>query len=196
MRRRARTRPSTSRWTVSVCRPRQRGARGYDGGKKIKGRKRHTVVDSQGSVLGVWVSPADMSDAVGACSVGGCVASVSVGADSDCGRGICKEGLLEWLLSEFCVALDCVWCEGKGFAVLARRWVAARSFAWLLGRRYADWKRWKISCSRSASVGRATVVVARRGRQPRWRTLPTIRPQAGDDIANGSMEFHQLPNGE
>jgi putative transposase len=42
------------------------GARGYDGGKKIKGRKRHLVVDSQGSVLGVWGSPADVSDARGA----------------------------------------------------------------------------------------------------------------------------------
>jgi len=29
------------------------GARGYDGGKKVKGRKRHIVVDWQGSVLGV-----------------------------------------------------------------------------------------------------------------------------------------------
>jgi hypothetical protein len=45
---------------------RKRGAREYDGGKKIKGRKRHIVVDSQGSVLGVWVSPADVSDACGA----------------------------------------------------------------------------------------------------------------------------------
>jgi hypothetical protein len=45
---------------------RKRGARGYDGGKKVKGCKRHIVVDSQGSVLGVWVSPADVSDARGA----------------------------------------------------------------------------------------------------------------------------------
>ncbi|MCL6536728.1 MAG: transposase, partial [Armatimonadetes bacterium] len=54
------------RWTVRVYRPPQRGARGYDGGKKIKGRKRPIVVDSHGSVLGVWVSPADVSDARGA----------------------------------------------------------------------------------------------------------------------------------
>jgi putative transposase len=36
------------------------------GGKKIRRRKRHIVVDSHGSVLGVWVSPADVSDARGA----------------------------------------------------------------------------------------------------------------------------------
>src|SRR5437867_1811388 len=33
------------------------GARGYDGGKKIKGRKRHIAVDTQGNVLTVVVSP-------------------------------------------------------------------------------------------------------------------------------------------
>jgi len=41
------------------------GARGYDGGKKIRRRKRHIVVDSQGSVLGVWVSPAVCRTRVG-----------------------------------------------------------------------------------------------------------------------------------
>ncbi|GIV06214.1 MAG: hypothetical protein KatS3mg016_1789 [Fimbriimonadales bacterium] len=40
--------------------------RGYDGGEKIKGRKRHRVVDSQGNLLGVMVSGADVSDAQGA----------------------------------------------------------------------------------------------------------------------------------
>jgi IS5 family transposase len=68
---------------------RKGGARGYDGGKKIKGRKRHIVVDSQGSVLGVWVSPAEVSDARGARVVlESGVASVSVGADSDRGWGV------------------------------------------------------------------------------------------------------------
>ena len=34
-----------------------------------------------------------------------------------------KEGLLEWLLEEFCVALECVRREGQGFVVLPRRWL-------------------------------------------------------------------------
>jgi len=33
------------------------------------------------------------------------------------------------------VALDCVFREGQGFVVLARRWLVERSFAWLLGSR-------------------------------------------------------------
>ena len=44
-----------------------------------------------------------------------------------------KEGLLEWLLREFCVALACVFRAGQGFVVLPRRWLVERSFAWILG---------------------------------------------------------------
>ncbi|GIV09440.1 MAG: hypothetical protein KatS3mg019_1531 [Fimbriimonadales bacterium] len=47
----------------------KRGVRGYDGGKKIKGRKRHIVVDSQGNLLGVPVTGTDVSDARGAYGV-------------------------------------------------------------------------------------------------------------------------------
>ncbi len=38
------------------------GARGYDGAKKIQGRKRHVLVDTQGLVLTVKVHPADVMD--------------------------------------------------------------------------------------------------------------------------------------
>ena len=39
--------------------------RGYDGGKKIKGRKRHIVVDSLGLLVGVAVTSAAVDDGVG-----------------------------------------------------------------------------------------------------------------------------------
>jgi len=39
---------------------------GFDGGKKVKGRKRHIVVDSQGLLLGVLVSEANASERLGA----------------------------------------------------------------------------------------------------------------------------------
>ena len=38
------------------------GPRGYDGGKKVNGRKRHLVVDTQGLLLAVKVLPADLHD--------------------------------------------------------------------------------------------------------------------------------------
>jgi len=120
-----------------VCRPPQRGARGYDGGKRVKGRKRHLVVGLQGSVLGVWVWCADVSDARGARVVLAQVLRRYPSAQVVIADGAYdKEGLLEWLLSEFCVALACVFREGQGFVVLEGCWLVARSFAWLLGCRW------------------------------------------------------------
>ena len=42
------------------------GPRGYDAGKKIKGRKRHIVTDTQGHLVGLQVHPADIQDRDGA----------------------------------------------------------------------------------------------------------------------------------
>lgn len=39
---------------------------GFDGGKKVKGRKRHIVVDAQGLVIGVLVSEANVPERLGA----------------------------------------------------------------------------------------------------------------------------------
>lgn len=40
--------------------------RGYDAGKKIVGHKRHIAVDTDGRLLMVNLTPADISDSVGA----------------------------------------------------------------------------------------------------------------------------------
>ena len=41
------------------------GPRGYDGGKKVSGRKRQILVDTEGTILKVKVHPADLHDKVG-----------------------------------------------------------------------------------------------------------------------------------
>ena len=38
--------------------------KGYDGGKQVKGRKRHLLVDTLGLLLSVYVTPANTSDEV------------------------------------------------------------------------------------------------------------------------------------
>ncbi|THF70896.1 transposase [Deinococcus sp. Arct2-2] len=43
----------------------KRGVRGYDGGKKVNGRKHHLIVDTQGLLLGVKVLPANITDREG-----------------------------------------------------------------------------------------------------------------------------------
>ena len=42
------------------------GPRGYDAGKKIKGRKRHVVTDTEGHLVGLVVHEADVQDRDGA----------------------------------------------------------------------------------------------------------------------------------
>ena len=39
--------------------------KGYDGGKQVKGRKRHVLVDTLGLLLSVSVTPANTSDQEG-----------------------------------------------------------------------------------------------------------------------------------
>ena len=36
--------------------------RGYDGGKKVKGRKRHLLVDTLGLLIAVWITSAGLDD--------------------------------------------------------------------------------------------------------------------------------------
>ncbi len=58
--------PAPQSAIASRCKRRKKGARGYDSGKNVKGRKRHTAVDTQGVVRGVVVHPANIQDRGGA----------------------------------------------------------------------------------------------------------------------------------
>ena len=110
------------------------GPRGYDAGKKIKGRKRHIVTDTQGNLVGLVVHPANVQDRDGGSLV---LASIrrlypwlrhvfaDGGYTGDKLRGALV-GLGKWTL-EIIKRSD----RTKGFEVLPRRWVVERTFAWL-----------------------------------------------------------------
>jgi putative transposase len=55
--------------TQSVKSTEMGGSVGYDGGKKIKGRKRHILVDTMGMLLAVVVTAANLDDGTYACLV-------------------------------------------------------------------------------------------------------------------------------
>lgn len=55
-------------------------ARGYDGGKRVNGRKRHVLVDVMGLVLAVCVHAADVQDRAGARLVVESTAPVELGS--------------------------------------------------------------------------------------------------------------------
>ena len=111
------------------------GEKGYDGGKQIKGRKRHILVDTLGLLIAVLVTGANVQD-----------------------RDAAKS-LLEFLSHQF-TRLRCIWADGaytgqlvewvwqlrryrkvrleivkrsdemKGFVVLPKRWIVERTFSW------------------------------------------------------------------
>lgn len=111
------------------------GERGYDGGKKVKGRKRHILVDTLGNLLRVICSAAHIQDRDGAVAL---IATLTrsfqlrlqkVWADG----GYTGETLFNWLHQQFAILLEIVQRSDQqsGFQVLPKRWVVERTFAWL-----------------------------------------------------------------
>lgn len=110
------------------------GVCGYDAGKKIKGRKRHIVVDTVGNLLKVVVHAASIQDYHGARGVLAQVMELVRTLKHLWADGIYKNGgLVEWAQAALALVLEIVprAPDQKGFQVLPRRWVVERTFAWL-----------------------------------------------------------------
>lgn len=126
----------------------QGGPHGFDGAKKITGRKRHLLVDTEGLVLKVVVHPVNLHDRLGAKLVLEALGAAfprlhHIWADQgDAGA------LGEWSREQLGIDLEVVypwWRQLQrsapavleaagyraGFHVLPRRWVVERSIAWL-----------------------------------------------------------------
>lgn len=110
-----------------------RGERGYDAGKMVKGRKRHLLVDTMGLLLMIVVTAASVSDPQGAKLVFGRLGGATKKLRRIWVDGTYRGKLLDWVIEHFQFLLQPVLrCDGKkGFVVLARRWVIERTFAWL-----------------------------------------------------------------
>ncbi|QKG24278.1 hypothetical protein ACTIVE_5921 [Actinomadura verrucosospora] len=106
---------------------------GYDGGKKLKGQKRHIAVDTLGLLLCVIVTAASAQDRDGAHPLLALLREkfstiALVWADGGyAGR------LVTWAKQVLGLAVTIVKRNDdiRGFVVLPRRWVAERTFAWL-----------------------------------------------------------------
>ena len=109
------------------------GPRGYDAGKKVKGRKRHILVDTQGLLLKAVVHAADIQDRDGGRQL---VDSLNL-EDwprlrklwADAGY---RGSFEDWVTARTGWSVEIVEKPlGGGFQVLPRRWVVERTFAWL-----------------------------------------------------------------
>lgn len=110
------------------------GPKGYDGGKKINGRKRHIVVDTLGLLLAVVVHSADQQDHCGACLVLYCLWEKLkrikvIFADTAYGR----KGLPAFVRSTLGYTIELVHKaqDALGFEVIRKRWIVERTFAWI-----------------------------------------------------------------
>ncbi len=110
------------------------GVRGYDAAKKVVGRKRHILVDTLGLLLVAVVHAASEQDRTSARRV---LAPLAHGFSRL--RKVWADGgyfgsLGEWLWSlrtRRKVRLELVERTSEGFAVLPKRWIVERTFAWL-----------------------------------------------------------------
>ena len=105
---------------------------GYDAGKKVKGRKRHILVDTIGLIHGLIVHPANISERAGAKlllkplrdTLGRMKKVIADG-------GYSGQNMADW------VKESCGWIfeivkrtEKHVFKVLPKRWIVERTFGW------------------------------------------------------------------
>ena len=154
------------------------GPRGFDAGKKINGRKRHILTDTVGHLVAAQVHAADTQDREGAPHL---LASIRylfpwlrhVFADGGYAgdkltMALARHG--QWRI-EIVKRSD----RSTGFSVLPRRWVVARTFAWLnRNRRLAKDSEATVGSS-EAWIDLASVqLLARRLAQSATHSVPQI----------------------
>lgn len=117
----------------SVKTDEQASTRGYDAGKKVKGRKRHILVDTLGLLLKTKVLTADVQDRDGAKILFLDIKEQMPRLHLIWADGGYRGKLIEW------VAAQCLWIleivkrsdREKVFKVLPKRWIVERTFSWL-----------------------------------------------------------------
>ncbi|WP_037456339.1 IS5 family transposase [Sphingobium chlorophenolicum] len=110
------------------------GPYGYDAGKRIKGRKRHILTDTEGNLVHAVVHTADIQDRDGAPLVLGGVINRfprlrHVFADGGYAGQKLKDALRP--LGKWTIEIIKRSDAAQGFEILPRRWVVERTIAWL-----------------------------------------------------------------
>jgi transposase len=152
-----------------------RPSRGYDGGKKIDGRKRHIAVDTQGLLLVVLVTAANLQDRTAARLLLPALHAIQRGiswvwADG----GYTSADLVAWTTNTLRITLDIVKkiVGQKTFIVLPRRWVVERTFSWITQarRNVRDYERLTDHSAAFINLSMITIMTKRLTRQKRATT--------------------------
>jgi transposase len=108
---------------------------GFDAGKKIKGKKRHLLVDTQGLMLHAIVHAADIQDRDGGVLVMATLFGMypfllKLYADGGY-QGLQFQGALQRVVQQINVEIVKRSDSAKGFTVLPKRWIVERTIGWL-----------------------------------------------------------------
>jgi putative transposase len=134
--------------------------RGYDAGKKIKGIKRHMIVDTQGHILAIQIQSASVQDRDGATEVVEKMYDSWKKIKKLYADGGYRGKLIPAVKEKFNIEMEIVKTKDlPTFKVLPKRWIIERTFAWLeTNRRIAkNFERLSIS-----SVSVALIAAIRR----------------------------------
>lgn len=105
--------------------------RGYDGNKKTKGRKRHIVVDTLGNLIQVLVHAANEHDTKSGCDVLKAAADKHASLEAFSGDAGYRGTAVEFVETALKLKLHISQKIKDAFAVIPKRWVVERTFAWL-----------------------------------------------------------------
>ena len=141
---------------------------GFDGHKKIKGRKRHLLVDTLGLIVAVVVTAANVDDRQGLVALlqqyfaSGVTRLRKIWVDA----GYDAQWLRDWahgLKHTHKIDVEVVEHTGKGFQVVKHRWKVERTLAWLLNdRRHSrDYERLTVSSEAMIQISMIRLLLKR-----------------------------------
>ncbi|RYX81525.1 IS5 family transposase [bacterium] len=110
-----------------------RALNGYDGNKKVKGIKRHIVVDKNGFLLAVMVTAAHVHDSKAALLLMRVLKDLFCGIKTVVADGGYRGGLAEQIRKKFGYLMDVVMRSDDkklAFKPTHKRWVIERTFSW------------------------------------------------------------------
>lgn len=132
-------------------------SRGFDANKKIVGRKRHIAVDTDGRLLIVNLTTADISDSAGAQAILDAIRKrwpwvkhLFADGGYDRTKLMDKAAFLNFVI-EIVRRIEGV----EGFHVLPRRWVVERTFGWMM-----RWRRLVRDYEQRIDVSEAMIHIA------------------------------------
>lgn len=110
-------------------------ARGFHGGKKVKGRSRQIAVDTGGRLWGVPIHAANQADTKAGCVLADRVLPGLPSVTALCADAGYRGTFVEHLQTRWQKAVHISTKLKDGFAVIPKRWVVERSFGWFNGQR-------------------------------------------------------------